>query len=106
MLLMGDEVRRTQFGNNNAYCQDNEGSWFDRAGIESHRNILRFITLLNARRALRDEEHERRRLTLNELVREAQKAWHGVKLISRTAATIPTAWHPRRRWVGRPRASI
>ena len=29
MLLMGDEVRRTQRGNNNAYCQDNETSWFD-----------------------------------------------------------------------------
>ena len=29
MLLMGDEVRRTQHGNNNAYCQDNEISWFD-----------------------------------------------------------------------------
>ena len=29
MLLMGDEVRRTQQGNNNAYCQDNEISWFD-----------------------------------------------------------------------------
>src|SRR5215467_5562191 len=29
MLLMGDEVRRTQRGNNNAYCQDSEVSWFD-----------------------------------------------------------------------------
>ncbi|MFO1297944.1 MAG: hypothetical protein U1F25_16765 [Rubrivivax sp.] len=29
MLLMGDEVRRSQRGNNNAYCQDNELSWFD-----------------------------------------------------------------------------
>ena len=29
MILMGDEVRRTQVGNNNAYCQDNETSWFD-----------------------------------------------------------------------------
>ena len=29
MMLMGDEVRRTQHGNNNAYCQDNETSWFD-----------------------------------------------------------------------------
>ena len=29
MILMGDEVRRTQRGNNNAYCQDNETSWFD-----------------------------------------------------------------------------
>jgi len=29
MFLMGDEVRRSQHGNNNAYCQDNETSWFD-----------------------------------------------------------------------------
>ena len=35
MLLMGDEVRRTQLGNNNAYCQDNEMSWFDWSLLES-----------------------------------------------------------------------
>ena len=29
MLLMGDEVRRTQRGNNNAYCHDSDISWFD-----------------------------------------------------------------------------
>ena len=29
MLLGGDEIGRTQRGNNNAYCQDNEISWFD-----------------------------------------------------------------------------
>jgi glycogen operon protein len=29
MVLAGDEARRTQKGNNNAYCQDNEISWFD-----------------------------------------------------------------------------
>ena len=29
MLLGGDEMGRTQQGNNNAYCQDNEISWFD-----------------------------------------------------------------------------
>ena len=29
MILMGDEVRRTQHGNNNAYCQDNQTTWFD-----------------------------------------------------------------------------
>ena len=29
MLLGGDEIGRTQQGNNNAYCQDNEISWFD-----------------------------------------------------------------------------
>ena len=29
MLLGGDEIGRTQQGNNNAYCQDNEISWYD-----------------------------------------------------------------------------
>ena len=29
MIVAGDEVKRTQRGNNNAYCQDNEISWFD-----------------------------------------------------------------------------
>jgi isoamylase len=35
MIVMGDEVRRTQRGNNNAYCQDNETSWFDWSLIRS-----------------------------------------------------------------------
>src|SRR5246500_3479780 len=38
MLQMGDEVRRTQRGNNNAYCQDNEISWFDWSLLEKHRD--------------------------------------------------------------------
>jgi glycogen operon protein len=42
MLLMGDEVRRTQRGNNNAYCQDNDLSWFNWANLESSPDILRF----------------------------------------------------------------
>ena len=37
MILMGDEVRRTQRGNNNAYCQDNEISWFDWTLLEQAR---------------------------------------------------------------------
>ena len=43
MLLMGDEVRRTQRGNNNAYCQDNELSWFDWRDVERHADVLRFV---------------------------------------------------------------
>ena len=43
MLLMGDEVRRTQGGNNNAYVQDNEVSWFDWQAIEQHADLLRFV---------------------------------------------------------------
>ena len=80
MILMGDEVRRTQRGNNNAYCQDNETSWFDWALVKKHADLHRFVTLLNARRILRDVEHERGRLSLNRLIRQANKSWHGVKL--------------------------
>jgi glycogen operon protein len=42
MMAAGDEVRRTQGGNNNAYCQDNETSWFDWALVNSHGDLLRF----------------------------------------------------------------
>src|SRR5215831_19281183 len=80
MILMGDEVRRTQLGNNNAYCQDNETSWFDWTLLEKHADVHRFVTLLNARRLLRDVEHERQRVSLNQWLRAAQKAWHGVTL--------------------------
>ncbi|HVB98404.1 MAG TPA: glycogen debranching protein GlgX, partial [Candidatus Dormibacteraeota bacterium] len=42
MLLGGDEFRRTQGGNNNAYCQDDETSWHDWTCLERHREIFRF----------------------------------------------------------------
>ena len=42
MLLGGDEFCRTQGGNNNAYCQDNEASWYDWSCLEQHREIYRF----------------------------------------------------------------
>ena len=80
MILMGDEVRRTQLGNNNAYCHDNEHNWFDWTLLTTHADVHRFVTLLIARRLLRDVEHERQRLTLNQLLRQAKRSWHGVKL--------------------------
>jgi glycogen operon protein len=43
MILGGDEVRRTQKGNNNAYCQDNEISWFDWSLLEKNGDILEFF---------------------------------------------------------------
>jgi glycogen operon protein len=42
MLLGGDEFRRTQRGNNNAYCQDNETSWCDWSSLDQHHDIYRF----------------------------------------------------------------
>src|SRR5262249_39146835 len=81
MILMGDEVRRSQGGNNNAYSQDNETSWFDWTLVKKHADVHRFVSLLNARRLRRDLEHERRRVSLNQLIARAKKAWHGVKLL-------------------------
>ncbi|NRN70620.1 Glycogen debranching enzyme GlgX, partial [Kibdelosporangium sp. 4NS15] len=42
MLLHGDEIGRTQNGNNNAYCQDNELSWVDWSALDEHRDLLDF----------------------------------------------------------------
>lgn len=77
MLLMGDEVRRTQRGNNNAYCQDNEISWFDWSLVEKNTGLLRFTQGLIHYTQTQDcfnEDHfwvhsDRTRIT-----------WHGVKL--------------------------
>ena len=80
MILMGDEVRRTQGGNNNAYCHDDESNWFDWSLLEKHADVHRFVTLLAARRLLRDVEHEQQRVSLTQLIADANKAWHGVKL--------------------------
>lgn len=59
MLLAGDEARRTQGGNNNAYCQDNAVSWFDWKLVEKNADLLRFTReLIHFRR---DEPTVRRR---------------------------------------------
>jgi glycogen operon protein len=44
MILMGDEVARTQFGNNNAYCQDNRISWLDWSLLDDHPELFRFAS--------------------------------------------------------------
>ena len=52
MLLGGDEFRRTQQGNNNAYCQDNEVGWWLWDRLDEHANIHRFVReLIDARKA-------------------------------------------------------
>ena len=48
MILSGDEVLRTQRGNNNAYCQDNAISWFDWRLVEKNAEMLRFVQALIA----------------------------------------------------------
>ena len=48
MLVAGDECRRTQLGNNNAYCQDNVVSWFNWKLVDKHEELLRFCRALIA----------------------------------------------------------
>jgi isoamylase len=80
MLVMGDEALRTQHGNNNAYCFDDENNWFDWSLLAEHADVHRFTKLLIARRVLRDVVPEHRRMTLTQLIRAGIKGWHGVKL--------------------------
>ncbi len=48
MIVFGDEIRRTQRGNNNAYCQDNPISWFNWDLVEKNGDMLRFVQALIA----------------------------------------------------------
>src|SRR5204862_5064297 len=80
MIVMGDEVRRTQGGNNNAYCHDSEMNWFDWSLVEKHADVYRFVKLVLARRLMRDVFHEQQRVSLTDLIARAGKAWHGIKV--------------------------
>ena len=80
MLSMGDEVRRTQRGNNNAYCQDNEISWFDWTLVERHRDLRRFVTMLIGQRLALGGQRGIAGLSLNELLRQARIEVHGIRL--------------------------
>lgn len=79
MLLMGDEARHTQKGNNNAYCQDTELSWIDWRRLEANSEIYRFVKALIAYR-LHPETSQVHDLSLNEFLRHARIQWHGTKL--------------------------
>ena len=80
MLLMGDEVRRSQRGNNNGYCQDSDISWFDWTLLERHPDIHQFVKALIGFRQRRDVLAEMAALSLNQLLRRARIEWHGVAL--------------------------
>jgi glycogen operon protein len=81
MLTMGDEVRRTQLGNNNAYCHDSELSWFDWRLLDTNADILRFTrALIAGRRQARAMLDLPEDVSLSELLRRARVDWHGVRL--------------------------
>jgi len=82
MFLMGDEVRRTQFGNNNAYCQDSETNWFDWGLVQGSAELLRFV------RGIIRFNRAHPSLNSDSYISEERKpdgspryvTWHGVRL--------------------------
>jgi len=82
MLQMGDEMRRSQRGNNNAYCQDNEVSWLDWSLLDRHRDLYRFAQKSIAHRLhwMGSGSQVTSELSLNELLSSAEIDWHGVRL--------------------------
>jgi isoamylase len=80
MLMMGDEVRRTQLGNNNAYCQNSEVSWFDWGLCQKHADLHRFVRVLIQLRLRFEAKRSGNFLSLAEFIERAKIQWHGVHL--------------------------
>jgi isoamylase len=80
MLLMGDEARRTQRGNNNAYCMDDDVSWFDWSLLDRHPDLHRFVKALATFRQRRDVVDLDTTFSLNQLLQHSRLDWHGVRL--------------------------
>jgi isoamylase len=80
MILMGDEVRRTQNGNNNAYCHDDKIAWFDWSLLNKHSDVHRFAKQLIKARLFRDSTLEEYSMTLMQIINRQLVTWHGVKL--------------------------
>lgn len=80
MLLMGDEVARTQNGNNNAYCHNTEKVWFDWSLIERNKELLRFTKEIIS--FTQELAIFKQRKTISETVATDRPflAWHGAKL--------------------------
>ncbi|TMM38043.1 MAG: glycogen debranching protein GlgX [Actinobacteria bacterium] len=81
MIVAGDEVRRTQQGNNNAYCHDSELNWFDWRLVGANAGLLRFFSRLIGNRRRHAELHRARFFTgeVNERGL-ADISWHGCNL--------------------------
>ena len=100
MLQMGDELGRTQRGNNNAYCQDNEISWLDwTAATGADQALARFVRRLTALRAAHPAL--RRRRFLHGLARTAEGLSDVTWLASHGGVISIDEWHhPRLRCLG------
>ncbi len=82
MLLAGDELLNTQYGNNNGYCQDNEISWLDWRLLEKNADMLHFVQQMIALRKRHPSVMRRRFLTGKPAEGKTLPdiTWHGAKL--------------------------
>jgi glycogen operon protein len=80
MLLMGDEVCRTQLGNNNAYCQNNETSWFDWSLCQTNADALRFVRQVIHMRLHFDQMEKSGQTTFEDYLSKSRVEWHGVEI--------------------------
>ncbi|WP_232800922.1 glycogen debranching protein GlgX [Motilimonas sp. E26] len=82
MIQMGDEVGRTQHGNNNGYCQNNEDFWFDWSLVKQNNKLFNFTKALIHQRVEqgRLDFAETKRLPLNEVLQKSGIRWHGVRV--------------------------
>jgi isoamylase len=81
MILMGDEIGRTQSGNNNTYCHDNELNWLDWRLLDSNAHLFRFtqkcISFRHSHPVLRGREHLRGQDFLGSGYPDI--SWHGTR---------------------------
>ncbi|MCW8994733.1 MAG: glycogen debranching protein GlgX, partial [Psychromonas sp.] len=82
MLLMGDEVARTQKGNNNSYCQDAPDFWFNWLDLDKNKDLFNFTKALIKQRLTLgivcfDDTY---RYSLHDIIAQAAISWHGIKL--------------------------
>ena len=81
MILMGDEVARTQYGNNNTYCHDNDLNWFDWEQVNANADLLRFCKQMIAFRKAHSVLRNRWHFSNRDLVGSgyADISWHGAQ---------------------------
>ncbi|ACF15108.1 glycogen debranching enzyme GlgX [Chloroherpeton thalassium ATCC 35110] len=80
MMQMGDEIRRTQYGNNNAYCQDNDMNWFDWDAVKKNTELLAFVKNLIRMNLTHEIFQETTFWTDKENRKSPRITWHGVHL--------------------------
>jgi isoamylase len=81
MILMGDEAGRTQLGNNNTYCHDNQLNWFDWTLTETNADLVRFFTNMIAFRKAHPVLRNKDQFSHSDYVGSgyADITWHGTR---------------------------